>query len=122
MKKRLVLISVITISVVIVVLGSLFVRKQLNHYDGLAETASYIKKFEVKLLSELDAYDAFRDSIPEITEIGVDVTVRLNPSLKMGHRIQLDSERVSFAFNNLYFQDIYDSGISRRWLAPVPLQ
>lgn len=46
------------------------------------------------------------EGIPEITEVGADVVTRLNPQLKIGRRIDIQSELKSFNFSNLYFQDI----------------
>jgi hypothetical protein len=49
------------------------------------------------------------EGIPEITEIGSDVVTRLNPKVKIGGQIDIQSELKSFNFNNLYFQDIPES-------------
>lgn len=46
------------------------------------------------------------EGIPEITEVGVDVVTRINPKVKMGRQIDIQSELVTFNFSNLYFQDI----------------
>ena len=46
------------------------------------------------------------EGIPEITEVGADVTIRLNPKVRIGGRIDIQSELVTFNFSNLYFQDI----------------
>jgi hypothetical protein len=43
---------------------------------------------------------------PEITEVGADVTVRLDPSMKVGEVFIIESKYKSFEFSNLYFQDI----------------
>jgi len=50
--------------------------------------------------------DTGMEGIPEITESGCDVTVRLNPKLKIGRRIEIKSEFKTFNFSNLYFQNI----------------
>lgn len=44
--------------------------------------------------------------VPEITEIGADVIVRINPSLKMGGRFQIKSDTVQVNYSNVYFQDV----------------
>lgn len=44
--------------------------------------------------------------IPEITEAGCDVDVRLNPKIKIGGRIDIQSVFRTFNFSNLYYQDI----------------
>lgn len=46
------------------------------------------------------------EGIPEITETGCDVNVRLNPKIKIGGRIDVKSEFRTFNFSNLYYQDI----------------
>lgn len=46
------------------------------------------------------------DGIPEVTEIGCNVRVRLNPAIRMGKRIEVESEVKTFNFSNLYFQDV----------------
>lgn len=46
------------------------------------------------------------EGIPEITEVGCDVSVRLNPKIKIGGRIDMQSEFRTFNFSNLYYQDI----------------
>ena len=46
------------------------------------------------------------EGIPEITEAGCDVKVRLSPRIKIGRRIDIQSELRTFNFSNLYFQDI----------------
>lgn len=47
--------------------------------------------------------------IPEISEVGCDVNVRLNPKIKIGGRIDVQTELKTFNFSNLYFQDIPES-------------
>jgi len=46
------------------------------------------------------------EGIPIITEIGVDVNVRLNPKINIGGRFKVESEFASFNFSNIYFQDV----------------
>ena len=46
------------------------------------------------------------EGIPIVTEIGVDVNVRLNPKINMGGRFEVESEFASFNFSNIYFQDV----------------
>ena len=46
------------------------------------------------------------EGIPEITEQGCDVSLRLSPKVKIGGRIDIQSELRTFNFSNLYFQDI----------------
>lgn len=46
------------------------------------------------------------EGVPEISEIGCDVRTRLNPNLRIGARIDIQSKLRTFNFNNLYFQDI----------------
>lgn len=46
------------------------------------------------------------EGIPEITENGVDVSVRLLPKLKIGGRVDIQSELSTFNFGNMYFQDV----------------
>jgi hypothetical protein len=45
-------------------------------------------------------------SIPEITEIGCDVTVRINPKIKIGHAMIVKSELRTFNFSAIYFKGI----------------
>ena len=44
--------------------------------------------------------------IPEITEIGADVIVRINPSLKIGGEFEIKSEFAQVNYSNVYFQDV----------------
>lgn len=46
------------------------------------------------------------EGVPEITEIGVTVNVRLSPQLKIGGRIRIESEFGQVNFSNVFFQDI----------------
>jgi hypothetical protein len=46
------------------------------------------------------------EGIPEITEVGCDVSVRLSPKVRIGGRIDVKSELATFNFSNLYFQNI----------------
>lgn len=43
---------------------------------------------------------------PEITEVGADVKVRLNPKMKIGQHFQVNSEFPQANFSNVYFQNI----------------
>lgn len=49
------------------------------------------------------------EGIPEITEVGADVIIRLNPRIRIGGRYRIESELATFNFSNLYFQDIPES-------------
>lgn len=49
------------------------------------------------------------EGIPEITEIGVDVTTRLNPKIRIGGKFRVESKLATFNFSNLYFVDIPES-------------
>ena len=49
------------------------------------------------------------EGIPEITEVGVDVTVRLNPKIRVGGKYRIESDLATFNFSNLYFVDIPES-------------
>ena len=44
--------------------------------------------------------------IPEITEIGADVIVKLNPSLRIGGRFEIKSEFAQVNYSDVYFQDV----------------
>lgn len=46
------------------------------------------------------------EGIPEITENGVDVSLRLTPKIKIGGRVDVQSKVRSFNFSNVYFQDV----------------
>lgn len=46
------------------------------------------------------------EGIPEITEVGCDVSVRLQPKIRIGGRIDIQSELRTFNFSNIYYQDI----------------
>lgn len=46
------------------------------------------------------------EGVPEITEIGVTVNLRLSPQLKIGGRIRIESEFGQVNFSNVFFQDI----------------
>ncbi len=91
------------------------------YLDSLAKSAgfSYVIENE-KVVIVRDG--AFRDGaihivsqftgmegIPEITEVGADVVVRLNPRIRIGGRYQIESDLATFNFSNLYFVDIPES-------------
>lgn len=44
--------------------------------------------------------------IPEITEVGATVVVKLNPSLKIGAKFRIESDFVKVNFSNVFFQDV----------------
>jgi len=44
--------------------------------------------------------------VPEITEVGADVTVKLSPSIKIGGRFEIKSEFTQVNYSNIYYQDI----------------
>lgn len=46
------------------------------------------------------------EGVPEITEVGADVTIRLDPRVKVGSRFKIESEFKGLNFSNVYFQDI----------------
>lgn len=46
------------------------------------------------------------EGIPEVTEIGANVTTRLDPRIKVGSLFKIESEYRSLNFSNLYFQDV----------------
>ena len=46
------------------------------------------------------------EGIPEITQIGINAKMRLNPKAKVGGIIQVDSKYRSFNFGNMYFNEI----------------
>lgn len=49
------------------------------------------------------------EGIPEITEVGVDVTTRLNPKIRIGGKFRVESKLATFNFSNLYFVDVPES-------------
>jgi len=49
------------------------------------------------------------EGIPEITEVGVTVSTRLNPKLKIGAQIEIKSNSQSINYSNVYFQDVPDT-------------
>lgn len=46
------------------------------------------------------------EGIPEISEVGANVSVRLNPRLRVGGQIDIQSNLKTFNFNNVYYQDV----------------
>lgn len=46
------------------------------------------------------------EGVPEITEVGVTVNVRLMPQLKIGGKIKIDSEFGEVNYSNVYFQNV----------------
>ncbi len=46
------------------------------------------------------------EGVPEITEVGVTVSTRLRPEIKIGGRFQVESEFGQVNFSNVYYQDI----------------
>lgn len=49
------------------------------------------------------------EGIPVITEVGADVTVRLDPRLRIGGRFKIEATSATFNFSNLYFVDVPES-------------
>lgn len=56
--------------------------------------------------AKLISYTTGMEGVPEITEVGCDVNVRMSPDIKMGDRIDIKSELKTFEFNSLYFQQV----------------
>lgn len=54
------------------------------------------------------------EGIPEVTDVGVNFSVRMNPSIKIGNKIELDTKYKSFNFSGVYYnnelQDAAGSG------------
>jgi hypothetical protein len=46
------------------------------------------------------------EGIPEISEVGCNVTTRLNPKLKIGGRIDIKSQFRTITFSNVYYVDV----------------
>lgn len=46
------------------------------------------------------------EGIPEITEVGVDVSLRLTPKIRIGGRVDIQSKLRTFNFSNVYFQNV----------------
>jgi len=44
--------------------------------------------------------------VPEITEIGADAIVKLNPTLRIGGQFEIKSEFAQINYSNVYFQDV----------------
>lgn len=44
--------------------------------------------------------------VPEVTEIGADVIVRINPAIRIGGLFKIESEFVQVNYSNIYFQDV----------------
>lgn len=44
--------------------------------------------------------------VPEITEIGADAVVRLNPTFRIGGEFEIKSEFAQVNYSNVYFQDV----------------
>lgn len=49
------------------------------------------------------------EGVPEITENGADVSLRLSPRIRIGSQVDIQSELVTFNFSNLYFTEIPES-------------
>lgn len=49
------------------------------------------------------------EGIPEITENGADVSVRLSPNIRIGGRINIQSQLATFNFSNLFYNQIPES-------------
>lgn len=91
------------------------------YLEDLAETHGFVWVVENGRLV-VTRNDAFRpgdvhvvsqftgmEGIPVITEVGADVTVRLNPRLRIGDRYHIDATSATFNFSNLYFVDVPES-------------
>jgi hypothetical protein len=91
------------------------------YLDKLAETHkfSYVIENDRIIVVGKDAYrdgspyvvDQFNgmEGIPEITENGADVSVRMSPRIRIGGRIDIQSQLATFNFSNLYFNQIPES-------------
>jgi len=82
---------------------------QAHNFDYVIENErmvvvrkGYSRQGEVQVVSQFTGMEG----IPEITEVGVDVTVRLNPKLHIGGMYRIESDLATFNFSNLYFVDI----------------
>lgn len=98
--------------------GSVLVGDPTKKLDELAQTHNFsyvlennrivvvrngsFRQGQPTLISESTGMEG----IPEITEVGCDVSVRLNPRLKIGGRIDIQSDLRTFNFSNIYYQDI----------------
>lgn len=55
------------------------------------------------------------EGIPEVTDVGVNFSVRMDPSIKIGNKIELDTKYKSFNFSGVYYnnelQDVAGSGV-----------
>lgn len=65
----------------------------------------YARNGDVHVVSQFTGMEG----IPEITEVGVDVRIRLNPKLKIGGMYRIESDLATFNFSNLYFVNIPES-------------
>ena len=104
--------------------GKVLIGDPYKLLSGLAKTFNFNFAIENNRLVVVSG-DGFRpgtpvviseslgmEGIPEITENGVDVSVRLNPSVRVGILLDIQSEFRTFNFANLYFQDIpEDAGV-----------
>ncbi|MCE2029300.1 baseplate hub protein [Sessilibacter corallicola] len=71
--------------------GQLVVTKTREPREGSVRRVSYLTGME---------------GIPEITEIGCDVNLRLSPDIKINDLIEVESRLKTFNFSNLYLQDV----------------
>lgn len=91
------------------------------HMDKLAETFSFsyvLENDRIIVVADgkfrkgsplvIDQFNGM-EGIPEITENGADVTLRLSPKVRIGGRIDIQSNLVTFNFSNLYYQNIPES-------------
>lgn len=63
------------------------------------------RKGDVHIVSQFTGMEG----IPEITEVGADVIIRLNPRIRIGGRYRIESELATFNFSNLFFQNVPES-------------
>ena len=62
----------------------------------------YARQGAVNVISQFTGMEG----IPEISDVGVDVTTRLNPKFRIGGKFRIESDLATFNFSNLYFRDV----------------
>lgn len=63
------------------------------------------------------SFETGMEGIPEITEVGCDVNLRLSPDIQISSQFEINSELKTFEFSNLYFVDVPENAGSGTYIS-----
>ena len=85
---------------------------QVHEFDYIVENDKLVvvrQGFERQGTVNVISQFTGMEGIPEISDVGVDVTTRLNPKIRIGGKFRIESDLATFNFSNLYFRDVPES-------------